>query len=185
MGDLDFLEQPQALDSASMASLQDKLEALKVLRERIERGEELLKGLKAQEKELGGVEIPNFLQQFGLNALELTDGSKVTVKEDIQINIPKTDPLKRKKVLTFLARHGGGGLIKDTLSLEDPEISLIEQLNKMGASYVRDQTVNTGSAKAFMRGLLGLKKNTIARVEPGEVPEEMNLFIFKSTTIKE
>lgn len=183
--DLDFLEQPQALDKTALATLQDKLSRLRKKRERIAALDEELKATKAEERSLSGEEIPNFLQQYGITGLTLETGEKLSIKEDIEINIPKTDPHKRSVVFAFFREHGGGGLIKDTLITEDPTIALINRLEEEQIPYSRTLSVNTNSAKAFMRSLLGLTKSKIATVEASEVPPELNLFVVKNTYIKE
>ena len=87
-------------------------------------------------------------------------------------------------MINFLIKQGGGGLIKDKLQVEDPTISLMEKLEAEGAQYERSQDVNTGSLKAFMRGLLGLKKNTVATIEVADIPKELNLYVYRETQIK-
>jgi len=183
--DLDFLEQPQALDKTALATLQDKLSRLREKRKNIASLEAELKATKAEERSMSGEDIPNFLQQFGISGLTLETGEKLTIKEDIEINIPKTDAKKRAIVFKFFRDHGGGGLIKDTLSMEDPTIAVLDLLEKGEVQYTRALSVNTNSAKSLMRSLLGLSKGSIATIQPNEAPNELNLFVTKQTKIKE
>lgn len=183
--DLDFLEQPQALDEEALATLQDKLSRLRKKRELVAKLEDDLKVAKAEERSLSMEDVPNFLQQFGIEGLTLATGEHLSIKEDIQMNIPKTDKAKRALVLKFFRDHGGGGLIKDTLVTEDPTIALIEQLEKEEVPYQRELSMNANSAKAHLRSLLGLSKGSIATIEVTEVPKELNLFIVKQTIVKE
>jgi len=183
--DLDFLEQPQALDKEALATLQDKLSRLRKKRDRIAELEEKLKAIKAEERSLSMEEVPNFLQQFGISGLSLETGERLTIKEDIEINIPKKDPAKRTAVFKWFRAHGGGGLIKDTLVTEDPTVGLLELLEAEEVPYQRTLDMNANRAKAYLRSLLGLTKGSIATIQPNEAPAELNLFIIKQTIIKE
>ena len=181
---LDFLEEPGTLDSKALGQLQIKLNALTSKRFAIAELEEQLKGLKNDERKMSREDIPSYLIQFGINKLSLADGSSVEIKEDLSLSLPKTNPVKRSEAIQFLIQQGGGSLIKDNLVLEDPSILIMDQLDKEGTAYKRTQDVNTASLKAFFRGMLGLKKNTIAEITIEDVPKALNLYVYRETKIK-
>lgn len=183
MNDHDFLEESQTLDSAALATLQGKLSGLTDLRTQIAEVESHLKELKKEEMKRSREDIPSFLLQFGINRLDLDNGMCVTIKEDIACTVPKTDMVKRQAVMNFLIKNGGGGLIKDKVQIEDPTVAVMNKLEEDGVQYARTQDVNTSSLKAFVRGLLGLKKNTVASVEVSEVPKELNLYVYRETKV--
>ncbi len=184
MADLDFLDEQQSLDREAMTTLQTKMKLLTDVRERISNVETELAGLKKMERKISREDVPGFLNQYGISSLKLANGKTVEIKEDLQLSVPKTDPAKRRTVMQFLRQNGGGGLIKDTLTMEDPTVSVLEKLDKEEVAYKRSQDVNVSSLKAFARGLLGLKKNTMASKDIGDFPKEINLFVYSETKIK-
>ncbi len=181
---LDFLEKEESLDSKALATLQQKLANLKEKRFAIDEVEERLKAMKNEERKISREEIPAYLLQFGINKLSLADGTSVEIKEDLTLSLPKTDPLKRKEAIAFIIAQGGGGLLKDNLTIEDPSLAVMSQLDAEGMAYKRTQDINTASLKAFFRGLLGLKKNTIAEITKEDTPKALNLYVYRETKIK-
>jgi hypothetical protein len=75
-------------------------------------------------------------------------------------------------------------LIKDQVTIEEPGENILSFLNDSGHSYQRKEDVNAMSLKAFFRDILGMKKNSVARIQLSEAPKEFNVFIKKSTYIK-
>lgn len=156
----------------------------KALQSQVEQVEEQLKQLKADAETLGSYVVPELLSRAGLKKFSLEDGTEVSCKEQVFCSLPKTDPVARDKALDWLNTNGGGSLIKDTLVVESPTEALVESL-KGQYRLERKRDVNAMSLKSFMSELLGIKKNTVAQVEPDEVPPELHLFIKNQTTIKE
>lgn len=157
---------------------------LTALRERIAKGENLLKQLKAEEYTLSGETIPEFLFTKGISSLSLADGSKVEVREDIKISLPKTNQDKKNIVLDFIKNNGGKDIIKDDLTISSPEDKLRDYLINNEIPFKQDETVHAQTLKAFFNDLLGLKKGSIQKVNVEDVPKEANLYVYKKTIIK-
>ena len=143
-----------------------------------------LAGLKKEEAKRSQEDIPNFLTQFGIDELKLENGYKVTIKQDIACSLPKTDFAKRQKVLSFISNNGGGGMIKDTLTVVDPTQAVINSLNELGVLSEHKKDIHAASLKAFIRELLGLKKNTRAKMTVVDLPTELNPYVYSQTIIK-
>jgi hypothetical protein len=183
MEDLSYLEATEIKES-DLQELAPKIRALQTVRKKIKDLEEELKAVKDIEKRLSGEEIPQFLSKFALSKLTLEDGSSLEVKEEIYVSLPKTDLIKRKKVMNWIIQHGGEGLVKDKVTIEDPGDTVLIALNNLECPYERKKDIHSQTLKAFFKNILGLKKNTIQQVELSEVPKEANLFIYKETKLK-
>jgi len=180
--ELDFLS-INSIDDNSLKELAEKTKKLKEKREKIKKLEIELKAAKKEEAEISSEDIPTFLNTIGIKEIKLLDNSKVSIKKDVYVSLPKKDENKKKEVLKFLANKGGGYLIKNLLIIEDPGKSLIDFLKEEEIRYSIEKNVNTNSLKAFFRDLLGINKNSIQRIELNEIPKEVGLFIKEETTI--
>lgn len=178
-----FLDEAVGLDSAALKTLAGKVEILNNVRSQIKDLEAQVKSLSKTEQKMSREEIPGFMLQYGVRMMDVEGAGKIEVKEDLALNLPKTDPEKRKEVLRFISQNGGGGIIKDKLIVEDPTMDIIVKLNADHVDFERSQDVNTASLKAFARGLLGLKKNTVATHSVADFPKALNLYVYRETKI--
>ncbi len=167
----------------SLASLSRLVDTLDVLIQEENRVDAELKSIKERRRILEQEHIPNLLQQHGLSELRLADGRKVIISTDIRARIPAGAEAKRT-VLDWISKNGGGGIIHDEVTLEDPSGKLIEALVERGESFTRLDKVNTNSLQALLRELLGLKKGFEPKISATDVPEEAGLFVFNKTKIQ-
>ena len=186
MDDLGFL------DGENEPCEQDDLKRLSILclilkekQKLISEMEKKLAMLKSEETKLSSEEIPMFLKQKGLKAIQLEDGHKVEIKESVHVSLPKTDLVKRKIVMDFIISNGGSPMIKEQISVEDPEQSFIEFLNKESIPYEYKKDIHPSTLKAWFSSKLGKSKNSIQEINEEDVPKEANLFIKKETKITE
>ena len=75
-------------------------------------------------------------------------------------------------------------MIKDTLTVVDPTQAVINSLNELGVLSERKKDIHAASLKAFIRELLGLKKNTRAKMTVVDLPTELNPYVYSQTIIK-
>jgi hypothetical protein len=179
----DFLEAPEETDENALAQVMRQATVLIDLQEKIATKEKELKELKRLESVMNHETFPTMLQSQGLDFLGLSNGVTLKVSDELDVSVPK-DETNRRTVLSWLESHGGGELIKNTLAFEDPDDEIKAALTERGIVYTEDKDVNANSLKSWFRTALGLKKNTIARIEQKEVPKEANLFLYKKTVIK-
>jgi len=185
MSDLTFLEEPGTEISANeLSQLTALAQTLVDVRVKIASLEESLAVEKELEKKLSEVEIPAFMTKLSVNELALNSGARITIKEELYAAVPK-DATKRMIAMDWLSAHGGGELIKDVLTVQDPEERIIEELEAVGATYERNKDVNTNSLKAFFKEALGLKKGSTARITLNDVAKELNVYIQRVTKVAE
>ena len=180
---MDHLENFE-MDNGEISKLSEKIKLLNQVRKEIEDKEYELKKLKDIEKGISGEDIPQFLSKFGIDSIKLDNGAQVTIEEKINVSLPKKDVIKRNNLMKWISENGGAGIIKDTLTMFDPENSIIEKVKELGVSFERKKDIHASTLKAFFKEILGLKKNTIQKVEISEIPKEANLYIYKETKIK-
>lgn len=127
--------------------------------------------------------IPQLLSRAKLNAFELDNGDKISVKEQVYASLPKEDKAARDVCLNWLNEVGAGALIKDQLVVTSPTKELIEECRgKFAIDVNRD--IHHATLKSFLSEALGVKANSVARLNPDEVPPELHLYIESRTTIK-
>lgn len=173
------------LSKENLYELSGKLRQLKSLRKEIDLLESKLKNVKKLEEKLSCEEIPGFLYQYGIQGLTLDNGAQLKIKESIYVSLPKNDLAKRGRFLDWLKENGGEYLIKETLTINEPQEKVVKELSDSNIPFVLKDDVNTNSLKAFFNDVLGMKKGSQCRLELTDIPEEFNLFIKKETTIKE
>jgi hypothetical protein len=179
----DFLAAPEEQDDNALAQVMRQATVLIDLQARISAKEKELKELKRLESVMNHETFPSMLQSQGLDFLGLSNGVTLRVSDELDVSVPKEDG-NRKLVLGWLENHGGGELIKNVLAFEDPDDEIKAALTERGIVYTEDKTVNSSQLKAWFRTALGMKKNTVARLDKKEVPKEANLFMYKKTVIK-
>lgn len=131
------LAQKQVREQAAVAKLENDLEAAK------------LRLKKVQEEEL-----PAAMQEIGMSEFKLSDGTKVSIKNDVYCTIPKDDG---GRALNWLRGHNFGGLIKNQVIAEfgkgedENALEVVQTLANMGVHAEQKQTVHPQTLKAFVK----------------------------------
>lgn len=99
----------QPIDDADLQTLSALVTQQLTLEDRIEKGEALLKQLKAELEEVSTRKIPNKLTDLGLSSLTTADGRKVNVKPFYSCKIISPE------AYNWLDENGHGGIIKTDL----------------------------------------------------------------------
>ena len=186
MSDLSFLENAQSEEPKG-----DALEQVMALVhnwlslcDKVTEAENTLKEAKKKEAYMRENQIPEMMRMNRLTSLSLENGVEVAIEELVEAALPKTDIVKRNAALSWLSSHGGGDLIKDTVTIMDPPSSLIKQLDEEGIVYDRKKDVDARSLKAWLKDVLGMKKGSVAQYKPEEVAPELGLFRHFTTKAK-
>jgi len=181
----DFLENVVNDQGASaLRQVMEPVQAYLALLKKISEKETELATMKAQALVLCRNTIPDLLLSNGLDNLRLANGIELSVKDELDISVPKEDEEKKKKVLAFIASHGGADIIKETVSFTDPDDAVKQYLAENGFVITESKEVNSNSLKAWARGKLGLKAKTVATLESKDFPPEANLFLYRKTILK-
>lgn len=136
----------------------DKL-ALDVLKidERIEKGEALIKELKAQRRKIVMVVLPPALQSVGLKEYTTVDDLVVTVKTIVSGSLPKEEKA-RKEAIEVVMKAGGEGLFTHEVSIGfgkgdmDKANQVLEAIGKLGFNHaVLEDKIHPQTLCAFVR----------------------------------
>ncbi len=131
---------------SELASLQITLaEELDVLAAQTKRVAEHLK--KVQE-----VQLPEAMAQAGVSEFKLTNGAKISIKEDLSVSVPKA---RIVEIAEWLRANGLGDILKETMviSLDDPATKKIIDMVMKDYELTGDAKldVNTSTLKAVLR----------------------------------
>ena len=113
-----------------------------------------VKVAKEQARILREETIPMCMQELGVNALTLTTGEKLTVKEDVYAQLSAES---KPGAFAWLEENNFGGLIKTEVSVSfgkgelDNANALIEKLRKEKFDPVLERNVHAQTLKAFLR----------------------------------
>lgn len=113
-----------------------------------------LADLNESYKEISERLLPDAMAEAGVNAFELTDGSKITVKPFYGASITADN---QTPCHTWLEENGHGALIKKGISVDLEKgdnlnfQAVTESLNDLGISYKVKEGVHNGSLVAFIK----------------------------------
>lgn len=166
-------QQDIVLPAASDQSL-SLISALAELQLQLQRdvaaAEDALAAAKEALRQVQEVDLPEAMKEAGVKTFTTTDGTVVTVKNEVQAYISEAN---KPAAYQWLIDHGFGGLLKLDVELHfdrgDRERAekLAAQLSKKGIDTVLKQSVHPQTLKAFI-------KERIADTESGiEVPLEL------------
>jgi hypothetical protein len=173
-------EQPDLPKDHEMRELSQLCQELTDIRRRIEKGEELLKALKADEQKLSNFTIPDKMDELGVKSITLPDNRKVSYKPFYS---GKIKPEREPEAFDWLESHDHGGVIKGELVVpyRRPEREDILKLKAvLENSYGRDVDVKLSVHHSTMRALIR------EVVEGGGAfpPDLFDVFIGRKTELK-
>jgi hypothetical protein len=182
--DLSYMAETEApAPSTALAEVMSAVNQLCDQRATIAELEEQLAEAKKVEERLSMEVVPQMLDNHGVASIKLDNGIVVEVKEDVRASVPK-DIDRHARGLAWLSEQGAGSLIKDVLTLEDPDEATLASLDERGISYTRNRDVNAASLAAWFREKFGIKKGTVASMELTDVSPDVSCFRYRKTTIK-
>ncbi len=141
---------PRDEDFRSISSLVDEQLTLEA---EIEAAEELLKAKKEELRVVQRTKLPTAISRFGLSEFKLTDGSTVSIKEEVRAGITAE---KHDEAMRWLEETGHDDIVKNEVSLsfgkgQDAETrQLLDVLNERGYSYENKRFVHPMTLKAFV-----------------------------------
>jgi len=133
----------------------------------VEQLEEQLKAAKEQLTQISEHDLPEAMAAVGMGEVKLSDGTKVTVKDNIFARITAENAIEAH---AWLCDHGHGNLIKREFKIafgrdqEEWAEKFQAGLTAQNVAYDRKQAVHSSTLKSFVKGQL----------EDGEeIPEEL------------
>jgi hypothetical protein len=135
------------------------VQSIKALRQRVEEQEATLKRDKHDLALLEEVDLPSLMDEIGLAEVKTSDGTPVSVKDDLRMSIPK----KNKRLCAdWLLANGHGSLVSEDVILgfkkgeADKVQHAVELLREAGFGGVRvDESMNTAQVKSLAKELMG------------------------------
>jgi len=156
----------------ALKPLMDAIEQKKVLEERIEKGEALLKDLKEQQRKLDQETIPAMLIEAGTNEISIDGYGKVGYSAQYRASLKSGED---EAFRAWALENGYGDMYKEQYIVENPSPEDKARLQDAGVLC----RVKNATAPQTL--------NKIARLlnEAGEsYPECLNVFEFNKTTVK-
>lgn len=143
----------------------------------VRKAEQALEDAKEHFKQLSESDLPEAMDAVGMGEVKLSDGTTVSVSDQIFARISNDNMLTAHQ---WLNEHGHGNLIKREFKIafgrdqEDWATSFEGTLEKEGVRYDRKQAVHPSTLKAFVK----------QQLENGEdIPEEV-FGVYRQTVAK-
>ena len=178
-----FLDDFKDDSKSAIEEVMEYVTTLQTLDNDIEAIEQQLKDKQAIRDEIAKETLPALLAENGLDEMKLSNGMKLTIKEDVFVSVPKNDEGK-KKVLEWLKANGGEDLVHQELTVEGPSEWLRQTLKENECVFEEEIAVNTNSLKAWFKRQLGMTKGSIQSIDLNQVPKEANLYVERRAVIK-
>lgn len=149
LGNVNFLAKKQLQLEAEVDELTEKLKA---------KGKELL--------QISDKDLPAAMKAAGMASFKMSDGSSITVKDDMSISLAGE---KKAFAIAWLRKHGFDDIVSNEFTIDIPkgyDAKKVEALRsaaaKVGLSVVEEENVNTATFKALLKEQK--KKGTISDV---------------------
>lgn len=116
--------------------------------------ERKLEAAKERHRDISERQLPDLMDQLGLEEFKTSTGLKVRVDVNIHASIPKT---RHDEAMKWLDDHGFGGLIKRNVTVrftreqEREAQRLAEELENAFSSVEQDTKVESATLRAFAR----------------------------------
>lgn len=142
------LNEQQMQQLATLAAEQVKIEDWIAKRE----GE--LELAKVQLRKIAEVAIPNLMQEIGMSEFTLTNGMKLTIKQEVYASIPADN---QQPAFNWLRKTGNDGLIKNVISCQFSKgqdadaLTAGRLLAEAGFQPEQKQSVHPMTLKAFIK----------------------------------
>lgn len=123
-------------------------------KDKVKQLEEQLKLAKAEALRTEREDLPDLMQECGLQSVTLEDGSKIEVREEVDAAITEAT---RSRAMAWLTDNDFGGLIKTVVSVEferglvSEARQLADNLNGEGLFANLKETVHPQTLRAFVR----------------------------------
>ena len=174
----DFSEK-QEVSSDSIKKLVTSCEKVEVANEYIANLEAKLKEAKERRSHIIEIEIPEVMDEIGMEEFKLSNGKKITIKQIIAASMPVAT---REEGLTWLEKNNHGDIIKTQLQIKfnreqhDAAKELAENLMEEQYNVSISSAVNPQTLKSFVK----------EQIEGGsELPKDLfSIYLSRQAVIK-
>ena len=183
-------DQVELAAGASLDIIRSTFDALMALRERIAKGEALLKELQATERKMVELDLPNALKAIGTQEVTLDDGTVLALTESVQANITVAN---RPAAHAWLESHDHGGIIKRRAEIDvgrgEASQAFVDELTAWLDERERNATVkedvHASTLKAFVRELLATEQEHPDLAPEDKLPRDLfGVFVVERVDVK-
>jgi hypothetical protein len=125
------------------------------------------KQAKKEYEEFRSTKLPIAMHSAGMAEFKMEDGALIRVEHDFHCH-PNKGEADRQKIVEWLRANGGDHLIKEQDIV--PE-GFNEKLKAAGIPFIEEDTINTTSLKAFLKGKLGISGKSVATLTLQDIPD--------------
>ena len=139
---------------SEIAKLRDLADELRVAELEVETATEALKKAQERRRDIAEVQLPELMDDLGMETFTTTDGRKVSVKVSVHASIPKT---RLPEAMDWLVARNYGGLIKSTVTVNfgrdeaDEAKDLVADLEEDGLAPKLAEGVHPSTLKSWAR----------------------------------
>jgi hypothetical protein len=126
------------------------------------------------------VQVPDALQEAGLTEITLEDGAKLTVKEDLKVNIPVAN---RAAAYAWLHANGHDMAVKQVLEVDLRPLQPAERenlLHVLDNKYHAEPTISESIHNATLKSIIAEALERGATISPA-----ISVFQFRRAQVKE
>lgn len=173
---IDYPDQA-AVGSDALAVISQLSVDLRIASRDVSEIEDALKAAKELQSQIAEHDLPEAMAAVGMGEVKLSDGTKVTVKDDIYARISAENATEAH---AWLNENGHGNLIKREFKIafgrdqEEWAEKFETNLTSQEVAYDRKQAVHSSTLKSFVKGQLE---------EGVEIPEDV-FGVFRKTVAK-
>lgn len=123
----------------------------------VARLEELLKKAQDVLKDIAEKRLPEMLDELGVKAFDLSDGTQIKIKETIRVNVSEAN---RPKAINWLTGLGKSGVVKAEMAFhfgkgeDDRAARVLAAVEQVDPQLAKDANVKKSVAPATMRALV-------------------------------
>ncbi len=169
------------------ATIQSMMAYASALDEKTHELKDLEALVKAKKKEVNKINdtLPGIMSQLGMHSMELENGNKITIKEDVSCRVVDID-----KLYTFLDARGDAALVKTSISMGKLPKEILEAVistleEKFGIEATGGLSIHPMTLNSYFRKLCGVGGKTKCEVPVAAVDEEMvQIYTYNKVTVK-
>lgn len=95
--------------------------------------------------------LPSVMHELGIESVTLDDGTRLQLKEDLTVSIPREQQFAAYK---WLRANGHGGIVRRDLLVADHVDELAALADETGATYSVKESVHAATLKAWAKEML-------------------------------
>ena len=140
------------IDDEALGQLGSELDRMRSVQEQIKLTELKVKNLKDEEQTLAD-SITDLLQSKGLSELKLTDGSKVTTKEQLYCSIKEEN---KEAAFNWVRNQGDGDIIANVVSVDfkkgedDQALEFKRQIENLGLIPNESSKIHGSTLRSYL-----------------------------------